>query len=91
MCVCVCVCVCVLCFFVHSFFDRHVGYFHNLNIINIMVINMHVQLSLVFTYIGSCGSLHLCGIDTFHDSSLFRGFDEFIRLISIVSELIAIP
>ena len=46
MCVCVCVCVCVYhIFFIHASVDGHLGYFHNLAVIEITAINIGVYIT----------------------------------------------
>ena len=57
----VCVCVCVWCvypiFFSHSFFDRHLSYFHVLSTINNGVVNMGVHITFqVFVSFGQLPS-----------------------------------
>ena len=54
VCVCVCVCVCGVypIFFSHSFFDRHLSYFHVLSTIKNDVANMGVHITFqVFVFV----------------------------------------
>jgi hypothetical protein len=70
--------------------DVHLGWFHNLSIVNSAMINMGVQVSLLYTDLHSLRYIPRSGITELYGSSIFR-FCRTSILISEVNGLIYIP